>query len=115
MAVPMHLRSWLRARRRAHVTESRVVNLAGNYTLAAYAAPAGARGFLAYAKVFAAPVEGYWDARMALAKYCGQQVHADPAAALDDAIDVAMMSLINEGAVPSGWLPLDQPSHPRES
>lgn len=107
MAASMDVRRWLRGGRSAHVTESRVVKLPSNYTLAAYAAPAGASGFLAYAKVFGAPVEGYWDARMALAKYCGQHVHRDPAAALDDALDVALMSLVNEGAVESGWLQLD--------
>jgi hypothetical protein len=99
--------SWRRARRSGRIAEARIVNLSSQYTLAAYAAPArDATGFVAYAKVFRAAVGSYWDARMPVAKYSAEHVHAEAGAALRDALDVAFMSLINEGAVQSDWPPL---------
>jgi hypothetical protein len=85
----------------------RIVQLTDGYTVAAYAtAMPDATGFIAYAKIFRVPAVSYWDALPPLYKFCGQQIHPSSDQALEDALDVAFMSLVNEGAIRSEWAPL---------
>lgn len=96
----------LRALCNGELPTERIERLPDGYALAAYAAATRAGDFVGYAKVFRSPVASYWDACLPLGKFCGQQAHPSAADALQDALDVAFMALVNDGAVSSGWAPL---------
>lgn len=70
------------------------------YVVAAYAAPLYAGGsFVAYAKVCRGRPASYWEAAPCVAKFASAGEHPTAAAALEDALEVALMSLGNLGVV----------------
>jgi hypothetical protein len=68
------------------------------YAIAAYAVPDHrSRRFVAYAKVCREVPADYWEVEQCFAKFASEGEHDVPAAAIEDAIEVAVMSLANSG------------------
>jgi hypothetical protein len=76
-----------------------LVPLPGGFFIAAYAAPAPGRRFVAYAKACRGPAASYWQATGCFAKFAGEGEHESAAGALADAMGVALMSLMNVGCL----------------
>ncbi len=72
------------------------------YYVASYACEAGGPGerFLGYAKICRRRPESYWDASC-LVKLCGERLHLDAEAALQDVEAVARLQMGNLAREPS--------------
>jgi hypothetical protein len=76
----------------------KLVKLPGGLRVAAYALQRSTqKTHFAYAKAFIGSALDYWDVTDCFAKFGSERAHDDPAAAIDDVLQVALMSLTNIG------------------